>query len=150
MRSFKLLFPGLFQNTARLTIIQLAVLISAFYVFYLGTLTIATLIDGRKGPFLMTVFSDTAYDPLNGSLLRCLSLWMSGIPLAWLTRKMVKNANACFDYLLCVFLFNLIVTFYFSRFPIDYNWYVTFGLHASGVSIVAEWLCGGFSKKTKL
>ena len=147
MRLVNFLFPGLVQNPVRITLIQLTVLVSAFYVFFLGTLTAATWLDGRKGPFLSAVFSDGAYDPLNGSLLRCLSLWISGIPLALLTRKIVRNANACFDYLLCVFVFNLVATTFFSKFPIDYNWYVSFGLHASGVSIFAEWLCGGFGKR---
>jgi len=143
----KLLFPGLIHSSLKMTLLKIWLLISAFHVCFFSTLISAFWLDNRKGPFIVATFSDSAYDPLAGSLIRCLSLWLSGLPLAFIVQRVVQYKEHCFDYMLCVFLFNMFMTTIYSGFPIDYNWYVSFGLHASGTSLLAEYLCGRSEKK---
>ena len=138
--------PGNFKVPSRLTVITSWVIISSFYVYYFATLTILQNLNNHGVPVILAVFSDGAYDPLGGSIVRCLALWISGLPLALTVRQVVALDSYCFDYLLCLFIFNLLITTCMVGFPLDQNWYVAFGLHASGVALVAELLFQGKEK----
>ena len=147
MGILKILCPGLFHDSAKFTVLKIYFLISCFYVIFLTSLKIVFWSINEKAPNTKTVLSDTAYDAVSGSLFRCVACWASGIPLAFVTQYVVSKAEHCFDYLLCVFVVHLLVSWWWVRFPIDYNWYVTFGLLFSGTSLIAEFLSGGIGRK---
>ena len=147
MGFLKNIFPGLFHDSKKFTVLKVYFLISSFYVTFLTSLHLVFWSISEKSPTLRTVLSDTAYDPLSGSLFRCIASWASGIPLAFATQFVVSKAEHCFDYLLCVFLVHFAMTWYWVQFPTEYNWYVTFGLLFSGSTLIAEFLSGGNRSK---
>jgi hypothetical protein len=125
--------------------LQIWVLTSAFYVFYLGLLFPAFWFTQRKSPAVLAIFTDTAYDPvcsdMHASLIRCLTLWASSLPLAWVVKTVVEHSSHCLPFIFYVFVLHLMMTTIYSQLPTDLNWYLAFGLHASGCAVVAEMLC---------
>jgi len=145
-------FASFRQHSILFTLLQIWVLISCFYVFWF-TLLIPTfyLVRGRI-PYQIGVFADNAYDPLwwrDGytSIIRCTSLWVSAFPLAWATKVVVERSSMCFDYLLVVLAFHWCMSYWYAKLPIDINWYLAFGLHSSGCSVIAEYLCDRAQKR---